>query len=165
MPFTPLPSRLETPRLILTPEHADDAGWFAELVTARGAGEYTVEQARENIAAMAASTAASGIGALALRRRSDGAALGYCAIVVNRCSLEEPELAYELLPWAQGQGYATEAAAAVLDAAFATGRPRIWSTVRPGNTASLRVLEKLGFGRHHSTTDDRGEIVWLVCER
>jgi RimJ/RimL family protein N-acetyltransferase len=31
-----------------------------------------------------------------------------------------------------------------LDAAFATGRRRIWSTVRSWNGPSVRVLEKLG---------------------
>ena len=79
--------------------------------------------------------------------------------------MAEPELAYELLPQAHGRGYATEASRAVLDAGFATGRQRIWSTVRPWNMPSLRVVEKLGFRRDHTTTDNGGELVWLVCER
>lgn len=61
-----------------------------------------------------------------------------------------------------GQGYATEAASAVLDAAIATGRKRLWSTVRPWNVPSFRVLDKLGFERDHVSTDDRGELVWLT---
>jgi RimJ/RimL family protein N-acetyltransferase len=65
---------------------------------------------------------------------------------------------------AQGLGLATEAAAAVVDAAFATGRRRVWATVRVDNAASLRVAD-VGFRRHHSTTDDHGELVYLVCER
>ncbi len=44
----------------------------------------------------------------------------------------------------------------------ATGRHRLWSTVRPANAASLRVLEKIGFRRDHVTTDDRGDVVYLV---
>lgn len=162
MTFAPLPTRLETPRLVLTPEVDDDAPWFAELLTSRGAGVVTVDQARDRIHAMHRTTATTGIGALVLRRKDDGEPLGYCAIVVGRSTLEEPELAYELLPQFHGHGYATEASAALLAAAFGTGRTRLWSTVRSWNVASLRVLDKLGFRRDHSTWDADGEIVWLV---
>ena len=114
---------------------------------------------------MQATTAELGIGVLVLRTRETGDPLGYCGIVLGRGSLEEPELAYELLPEAHGRGYATEAARAVLDAAFATGRTRIWATVRAWNTASFRVLDKLGFRRHHAVSDADGDVVWMVCER
>jgi RimJ/RimL family protein N-acetyltransferase len=50
----------------------------------------------------------------------------------------------------------------VLDAAAATGRARLWATVRVWNAPSFRVLEKLGFQRDHQSTDDRGELVWLT---
>ncbi|WP_206791682.1 GNAT family N-acetyltransferase [Amycolatopsis sp. MtRt-6] len=63
---------------------------------------------------------------------------------------------------AHGHGYATEAAGAVLEAAAATGRTRLWSTVGAGNTPSLRVLAKLGFARHHVSTEAAGEVVWLT---
>jgi RimJ/RimL family protein N-acetyltransferase len=160
-----MPLRIETERLVLTPEEEQDAEWFAELLNERGVGTFTVEQARERIVAMAETIRTIGIGALVLRTRSHGEAIGYCAIIVGRGSLEEPELAYELLPRSHGHGFATEAAKALLDAAFATGRRRIWSTVGSWNAPSLRVLEKLGFRRHHTTTDGDGELVWLVCDR
>lgn len=146
MDFSPMPRRIETERLVLTPEGDEDAEWFAELLNARGAGTFTIREARERIATMTAAIEGSGIGALVLRTRPDGDAIGYCAIMIGRGSLDEPELAYELLPRAHGLGYATEAAQALLDAAFATGRCRIWSTVRSWNTPSSRVLEKLGTG-------------------
>ena len=111
---------------------------------------------------MTATIATHGIGVLVLRRRSDGAALGCCGLVVGRGSLAEPELVYELLPRAHRAGYATEAARAVLAAAFGTGRTRVWATVRADNAASHRVVAKLGFRRDHVTTDDRGELVWWV---
>ena len=163
MTYPPLPARLETPRLVLTPEEPADAPWLAELFTARGGAVCSVAEAAGRIAAMNETTATLGIGALVLRRRPDGEPLGYVAVVVGRGSVDEPELAYELLPAAHGQGYATEAARALLDAAFATGRTRIWATVRAANTASLRVAEKLGFTRSHATADAAGELVWLVC--
>ena len=154
--------RLETERLVLTPQVPDDAPWLAELFTARGRGTVTVDDARERVATMTRTMTDLGIGALVLRRRDDGVALGYCALIVGRSSVDEPEVAYELLPWAHGQGYATEAARALVGAAFATGRTRLWSTVRSWNAPSLRVLDKLGFRRDRVTVDEAGEIVWLT---
>ena len=165
VPFPPMPLRLETARLVLTPETAEDAGWLAELFSARGHGPVSVDEARDRVAAMEDVVAHLGIGVRVLRTRATAEPLGYCGIVVGRGSVAEPELAYELLPAAQGRGYATEAALAVLAAAFGTGRERIWATVRTQNAPSLRVLDKLGFRRHHVTPDDDGEIVWLVAER
>lgn len=68
-------------------------------------------------------------------------------------------------PGHRGGGYATEASRALLETAFATGRRRIWSTVRSWNLPSFQVLEKLGFCRDFSTTDAGGELSWLVCDR
>lgn len=163
--FSPMPSRIDTDRLILTPQEPGDAEWFTELLNSRGTGTFTVADALERIAAMTKTIEATGIGALMIRRRPDGEALGYAAIVVGRGSLDEPELAYEVLPRAQGHGYATEAARALLDAAFDTGRLRIWATIAPKNASSLRVAEKLGFRRDHCTTEAVGEVIWMVCER
>jgi RimJ/RimL family protein N-acetyltransferase len=165
MTLSPMPLRIETDRLILTPEESSDAEWFTELLNTRGTGTFTVADARERIEVMTKTIETSGIGALVLRKRPVGDALGYTAIVVGRCSFDEPELAYELLPRAHGYGYATEAARALLDAAFATGRSRIWSTIGSWNAPSLRVAEKLGFRRDHCTTEAVGEVVWMVCDR
>ncbi len=163
--FAPMPVRIETDRLILTPEERHDADWLTELLNARGTQRFTLDDARERIAEMQSMTAELGIGVLVLRTRATGEPLGYCGIVLGRGSLQEPELAYELLPRAHGRGYATEAARAVLDAAFATGRTRIWATVGAWNAPSFRVLDKLGFRRDHVGTDAQGEHVWMVCDR
>jgi RimJ/RimL family protein N-acetyltransferase len=160
-----MPLRLETERLILTPEEPSDAEWLAELLNARGTGTFTVADALKRIDVMTATIETMGIGALVLRQRSGGEALGYTAIVVGRCSLDEPELAYELLPRAHGHGYATEAARALLDAAFDTGRRRIWATIGSWNAPSFRVAEKLGFRVDRRTMDGDREVVWMVCDR
>ena len=160
-----MPLRLETERLVLTPEEPSDAAWLAELLNARGTGTFTVADALERIAVQTKTIETMGIGVLVLRRRPDGEPLGYAGLVLGRGSLEEPELAYELLPRAQGHGYATEAARAVVDAAFETGRRRIWATIGSWNAASLRVAEKVGFRRDHSTMKGEEEVVWMVCER
>ena len=160
-----MPLRIDTERLVLTPEEPSDAEWFTELLNARGTGTFTVADALERIDAMTKTIETSGIGALVLRKRPNGEALGYTATVVGRGSLAEPELAYELLPQAQGHGYATEAARTLLDAAFGTGRRRIWATIGSWNAPSLRVAERLGFRRDHRTTEVGGEVVWMVCDR
>ena len=139
-----MPLRIETERLILTPAEPSDAEWFTELLNARGTGLFTVADVLERIDVMTKTIETTGIGALVL---------------------DEPELAYELLPRAHGHGYATEAARALLDAAFDTGRRRIWATIGSWNAPSLRVTEKLGFRRDHCTTDVGGEVVWMVCDR
>ena len=75
---------------------------------------------------------------------------------------EKPEIAYEVLPQFRGHSYATEAARAVIKAAFATGRKRLWATVGTWNAPSFRVLEKNAFHTHHSDCDERGEFAWMV---
>jgi RimJ/RimL family protein N-acetyltransferase len=154
---------IETERLVLRLRGPQDAAVNLELLGEREGGTtLTLAQAEARLAAQTVQAHESGIGFLAIERRVEGDVIGYCGLLVGRGTFDEPEIAYELLRRAHGQGYATEAARAVLDAAFATGRRRIWATVGAWNTPSFRVLEKIGFERHHSVTDDRGELVYLV---
>lgn len=153
---------IETERLTLRLRDERDAAWYRELVGERGEETPTLEEATARLARFRDLGTEIGIGALTIRRRAEGDAIGYCALVVGRCSLDEPEIAYELLQRFHGHGYATEAAEALVAAAAATGRQRLWSTVGSWNTASLRVLEKIGFHRDHVVTGDQGEIVYMV---
>lgn len=74
------------------------------------------------------------------------------------------EMGWSLAPWLWGQGFATEAARAVLDTAFTTHqalmRVRAMADVR--NVASQRVMEKIGL-RHEGTLRQnrltRGELI------
>ncbi|MGW1024954.1 GNAT family N-acetyltransferase [Streptomyces sp. NPDC002577] len=160
--YEPMSCHLETERLRLQPWAESDAEELCALHAERGNGTSTVEHTRALIAKELAATATTGIALLPIRRRDEGDFIGYCGLIVGRSTLEEPEIAYELFQRAHGRGYATEAAGAVLDAAMATGRRRLWATVRAWNTASFRVLEKLGFERDHVSADGRGELVWLT---
>jgi RimJ/RimL family protein N-acetyltransferase len=153
---------IETERLTLRLRDERDAAWYRELIGERGEDTPTLEEATARLVRFRDLTIELGIGALAICRRAEGDTIGYCALVVGRASMDEPEIAYELLRRFHGHGYATEAAQALVAAATATGRRRLWSTVRPWNTASLRVLEKIGFQRDHVGTDDRGDIIYLV---
>jgi RimJ/RimL family protein N-acetyltransferase len=55
-----------------------------------------------------------------------------------------------------GDGFATEAAAAVLSSA--TGRA-ICAAIRPSNTASIRVAEKIGLRFDHEDDDEYGRLL------
>ena len=159
-----MPHSLETERLTLQLWQESDAAGYRQLVGERGAEMPTLDEARDEIRGARESAPGRGIHGMTLRLRGDDEFLGYCALVVGRATIDEPEIAYELLRSAHGRGYATEAAAAIIDAARATGRQRLWSTVRSWNTPSLRVLEKTGFRRDHITTDAQGDIVWNVLD-
>jgi RimJ/RimL family protein N-acetyltransferase len=59
---------------------------------------------------------------------------------------DDLQVGYEFARVYWGHGYATEAAARVVEYAFAVlNLDRLGAVVRPENTASVRVLEKLGF--------------------
>jgi RimJ/RimL family protein N-acetyltransferase len=102
--YQPIPCHLSTERLRMRPWAEADVDEFRALVT-------------ERIETQVAATARTGIALLPICRRLEGDFIGYCGLIVGRCSLDEPEIAYELLQRAHGRGYATEAARAVLDAA------------------------------------------------
>ena len=154
---------LETKRLMLQLRDQDDASWNFELLGEHEGGTtFTLETVKRRLAEQETTARDTGMGLLTIKRRDFGDSIGYCGLVIGRGSFDEPEIVYELLRRFHGCGYATEAATAVIDAAFATGRCRIWSTVRSANVASFRVLEKIGFQRDHSKFDDQGEIVYMV---
>jgi len=52
---------------------------------------------------------------------------------------------YTLAPSHHGNGYATEAVAALVDHLFTHGVSRVSASVDPANTASVRVLHRVGF--------------------
>ncbi|MFF2014104.1 GNAT family N-acetyltransferase [Streptomyces sp. NPDC058195] len=162
MPYTPMPLQLDTDRLTLRQWTEPDIDAHRVLVAERGGGMPPIEDNRRMIENQRAASVLTGIALLPVIRRDAGDFIGYCGLTVGRASVDEPEIAYELFRRVHGQGYATEAASAVLKAAIATGRKRLWSTVRPWNTPSFRVLEKLGFQRDHVSAEDSGELVWLT---
>ncbi|MFJ9110857.1 GNAT family N-acetyltransferase [Streptomyces sp. NPDC102283] len=160
--YETMPYHLETERLILRPWAESDAAAFSDLLAERGKGKPPVERIRTSIAELLSATETTGIALLPIQRREEGDFIGYAGLIIGRSTLEEPEIAYELFRRAHGQGYATEAAGAVLEAAAATGRKRLWSTVATWNAPSLRVLEKLAFERDRVSMEENGEVVWLT---
>lgn len=151
----------ETGRLLLRPWRVAEAAVLRELWTERDPrvpphrridadGHPTLAELEDSIR----TNRPSSLGLLALERKAAGDVIGYCGLVDSRRELDgEPELAFELLRRVWRQGYATEAAWAVLDWARSSGYERLWATVWDWNTASRRVLAKLGF-----TETDRTEV-------
>ncbi len=152
---------LTTDRLVLRPWRVAEAPIQRELWTERDPrvpphrridedGKPTVADLEESIRTHQASS----IGLLAVERKAAGDVIGYCGLIESdRGAAGEPELAFELLRRVWSQGYATEASWAVLDWARSSGYERVWATVWDWNTASRRVLVKLGF-----TETDRTEV-------
>jgi RimJ/RimL family protein N-acetyltransferase len=154
---------IDTERLLLRLRTKDDAECNLELLREHEGGTtLSIDQVERNIVEQNKRAQVEGFGLLGIRRRGEERPIGYCGLIVGRSSFDEPEIAYEILPQFRGHGYATEAARAVIEAAFATGRERLWATVGTWNTPSFRVLEKNGFDAHHSSADDRGEFIWMV---
>lgn len=86
-----------------------------------------------------------GFGAYAVVQNEN--VIGYCGLFFfpDIAGQPEVEIGYRLERSAWGQGYATEAARAVRDYAFATlGIGRVIALIDPANLASIRVAEKLG---------------------
>lgn len=82
---------------------------------------------------------------LAITLRMDSCLIGTCGIRATKVNRQEAELGYELHPDYWGQGYATEAAHAMLTFGFDTLQlQRVWAECITENEASVRVLERLG---------------------
>ena len=81
---------------------------------------------------------------LAVERRDTGRVVG--EVLLKWASEGEGELGFAFAREAQGHGYAAEAARAVVRLAFADlGLRRLTAVVVDGNTASTRLLGRLGF--------------------
>ncbi|GAB2834801.1 GNAT family N-acetyltransferase [Lentzea nigeriaca] len=92
---------------------------------------------------------------LAIDRVSDGAFIGWCSFARWNPDFRSAGLGYILDDAAWGQGYATEAAHAVLRWAYETlDLNRVQAEVDTRNAASARVLEKLGFLREGTMRED-----------
>lgn len=100
--------------------------------------------------------AARGYGMFAVVLSATGDTVGFCGLV-HPANQETAELKYAYRRECWGRGYATEAAAALLaHGARAFGIAEVIATVAPENTASHRVLDKLGMRRVTSRRNDDG---------
>ncbi len=155
--------RFQTDRLILRPWLDADRGPYADMMADPQVGSWlgstlTAEQANAHIDRSLAELAASGSGWLAIERRADGAFLGAALmreIPANHPLGGEIEVGWRLARRAWGEGYATEAARAVLADGFSRlGPSRIVAFTAVTNTRSRAVMERLGMAREASMDFD-----------
>lgn len=85
-----------------------------------------------------------GYGMYIVELKSTGEALGVAGLV-KRPELADTDLGYALLPNFYHQGYATEAAQAVLKHSDELGINPLLAIVNPDNEASINLLKKLAF--------------------
>lgn len=150
--------RIVTERLTIRPFTLDDATFILALVNdsdwLRFIGDKAVktedDARRYLIAGPMAMYALHGFGLCAIERTQDRSTIGMCGLI-RRQGLEDVDIGYALVPQARGQGFALEAAQAVLEHGLTTLRlGRIVAITDPDNVASTRVLEGIGmrFERH-----------------
>ena len=142
---------IQTQRLSLRPWSAEDIDTMHQLWTGAEMRRYLWDdlaisrvQAAETVMRAIESAERPGVGMWSIRERESGEAIGFCGL---RCidGLQDVEVLYGLAPAAWKQGLAFEAARAVIDYGFATGRfDRVFGRTDELNRASIRVLERLG---------------------
>ncbi len=153
--FMLLTPTLHTARLLLRPfTEADTDAIFALLSNPRVLRYWdappwkTRAQAARFIARCKQSEEDGSRVPLAMMRNLDNAFIGWCSLQNVDAVYRSALLGYCLDEPAWGQGFATEAASALLDWAFSNmNLIRIQSEADTRNAASDRVLQKLGFMR------------------
>jgi RimJ/RimL family protein N-acetyltransferase len=146
-----LKSRLEMDRLILRMlDESDFSGYAAmcsdaEVMRYIGEGQVlSRDEAWRNLALMLGHWQLRGYGQWAVEERESGKFIGRVGFW-NPEGWPGLELGWMLRREFWGQGFATEAARALLPFAFLDlKQTRIISLIRPGNQASVRVADRLG---------------------
>jgi ribosomal-protein-alanine N-acetyltransferase len=153
---------LETPRLTLRPFRDADVDDLFALHTDRTVLRYWdsppwTDRARaDRFVATCRAIAEGDDGArVAVERRTDGGFVGWCSVTTWNPTYRSASLGYCFAQASWGQGYATEAAGALLDWAFETlDLNRVQAETDTRNLGSARVLEKLGFVREGTLRED-----------
>jgi RimJ/RimL family protein N-acetyltransferase len=158
--------QLYTARLIIDEVSAADAAAVLDLLNEpdfirniADRGVRTLEQAVAYIEqGPRASYQAHGHGLWRVRLK-EGPMIGLCGLIY-RDYLGVPDVGYGFMARYFGQGYATEAAQAVLDYGFAElGMQRICGIVSPHNDASKRILQKIGLHYVKQVQTPEGKIL------
>jgi RimJ/RimL family protein N-acetyltransferase len=143
---------LETERLILRWLSVEDAAFIFELVNDPGwlrfigdRGVRTLEDARGYILnGPVAMYHRAGFGLYLVELKHSATPIGMCGLI-ERAGLEDIDIGFAFLPAFCGQGYAYEAASAIMRYAQDTiGLNRVVAIVDPDNQRSIALLTKLG---------------------
>ncbi|CAM5649496.1 GNAT family N-acetyltransferase [Streptomyces californicus] len=97
--------------------------------------------------------------------RRDGELVGHAEIKRTE-AVDGHEIIYALAPAAWGIGLGTELARALLDHGFGTlGLSEVHATVAAENTASLTLLERIGFEHTRDIDEDDGSTTRVLTRR
>lgn len=146
---------VDSERLTLRYLCLEDTEWIIALLNdpdfLRFIGDRQVRSADDACRYLADGPLASyrrhGFGLYAVTLKEGGAAIGMCGLL-QRGNLSDPDLGFAFLPAYRSQGFAREAADAVLG--YARDRlsfTRVLAIVDPENVRSVRLLEGLGMRR------------------
>jgi RimJ/RimL family protein N-acetyltransferase len=159
---------LETHRLILRHLTPADAGFILELLNDPSFIRYigdkqvrTVDDAKAYVRnGPAKSYESYGFGLNLVELKSDRTPIGICGLL-KRDTLPDPDIGFAFLPAYWNQGYAFEAADAVMKHARETlGVDRVLAITTPDNEASAKLLNKirLRFDRTVKLSEDAAEV-------
>ena len=150
-----IPERLVTSRLALRLFDAGDVERLAHIYTDEATmrfigGVRSRRQVGDELTEVVAGYEVHGLGPRAIMLGEQ--LIGRCGLDLRNVDGQpEFELNYLLAPEAQGFGFATEAASAMRDAAFAGGLERLIALIADGNAASVRVAHRLGMRSSRAT--------------
>ena len=94
----------------------------------------------------------------------DGAFMGYGKLEIRDNNPDEAEIGYLFFPEYWGKGYGSELTHVLVEYARAQQLRRLYGIIDPGNAASRRILEKLGFVSEGPCEMDgiQGEMLGLI---
>ncbi len=142
----------ETKRLILQEALLADAPFFYELLNSDTWGKYIGDRGIATVAdaeayiqkSLITSYRENGFGLWNMVLKEEGTVIGICGLI-NRPTLDHPDLGFAILPAYEGKGYTSEAAQATMDyAQTVLGLKKILGITSEDNLGSQRVLEKAG---------------------
>lgn len=154
-----------TARLRLRPLGPEDLDALSSVylhpLVAQWIGRYTREDVAREIDQQVEHQRSLGWSFWAVEEGDTGSLIGDCGLQPLEHRGPEVELGYDFHPRVWGQGFATEAAQAVMREAFGTlGIDRVVAVVKPDHVTSQRVLDKAGF-RRSGTREAYGESMLL----
>jgi RimJ/RimL family protein N-acetyltransferase len=148
---------IETERLVLRPYTHDDAERLFDMMSrievAKWSGEgVPMESIHEAHARIERMPIRAGdrpeAGVFAVERKDDGVVAGMAVLVPIPASKDvdrsDMEIGWHLHPDAWGNGFATEAATALVARGFAAGIPELYAVTKPANGPSQAVCRRLG---------------------
>jgi RimJ/RimL family protein N-acetyltransferase len=173
---------VQTDRLLLRPYAATDFDALLDIQSRADVARFlywdprTAAEVRETLDTKVRATAIIAEGdnlSLAAVLRDSDELIGDCTLLWASAEHRQAEIGFAFHPDHHGHGYATEAAAALLALAFDWLRAhRVFGRLEARNTASARVLERLGMRKEahlveneHVKGEWQSEIVYAQLER